>query len=186
MRFTLFCISAPKLPRVMESAAQIQISGNQSDDVVANSTRSNTANAAAFGPVDISATMGAGAPSYTPGVQIWKGAAATLKPRPTIISAVAAMARSPGLLPSAGPIFRMLVDPVAPNMRATPYRKKAVANDPRRKYLMADSALPAFRRRYPARMYVEMEEISSAIKISTSSTADDISTIPTVPNRIRA
>ena len=63
MRFTLFCISAPKLPSVMESAAQIQISGSQSDDVVANSTRSNTANAAALGPVDISATIGAGAPS---------------------------------------------------------------------------------------------------------------------------
>src|ERR1041384_653763 len=120
MRFTLFCISAPKLPSVMESAAQIQISGSQSDDVVANSTRSNTANAAALGPVDINATIGAGAPSYTSGVQMWNGAAATLNPRPTIISAVAAIAKRPGLLPSAGPIFKMLVEPVAPNMSATP------------------------------------------------------------------
>ncbi len=50
---------------------------------------------------------------------------------------------------------------------------------------MDDSALPALRRRYPARTYVEIEEISSAIKISTSSMADDISTMPTVPNRIK-
>src|SRR4030081_1754624 len=146
MRFTLFCMSAPKLPSVIESAAQIQISGNQSDDVVENNTRSKTANAAALGPVDINATIGAGAPSYTSGVQIWKGAAATLKPSPTIISAVAAMASSPGLLPRAGPILRMLVDPVAPNIKATPYKKNAVAKEPSRKYLMADSALPALRR----------------------------------------
>src|SRR6185437_5400178 len=152
MRFTLFCISAPKLPKVMESAAQIQMSGNQPEEVVANRTRSKTAKAAALGPVDISATIGAGAPSYTSGVQIWKGAAATLNPRPTIMSAVAAIANSPELLPSAGPIFKMLVEPVAPNMRAMPYRKNAVANDPSRKYLMADSALPALRRRYPARI----------------------------------
>src|SRR5216684_5681699 len=185
MRLTLFCMSAPKLPIVMDSAAEIQISGYHPVLVVANKTRSITANAAALGPVDIKATTGAGAPSYTSGVHMWKGADATLKPRPTIISATAMKARTPGTrpVPTAMLISSMLVEPVAPNMSATPYRKNAVANDPSRKYLMADSALPAFRRRYPARMYVEMEEISSAIKISTSSTADDISTIPTVPNR---
>src|SRR5262245_19745076 len=90
MRLTLFCMSAPKFPRVMESAAEIQISQNHSVGFVAKSTRSRTANAAAFGPVDIKATIGAGAPSYTSGVQMWKGADATLKPRPTIMNAVAA------------------------------------------------------------------------------------------------
>src|SRR5436190_22093273 len=96
MRFTLFCMSAPKFPSVMESAAQIQIRMNHCDDWVANSTRNSTAYAAALGPVDMSATMGAGAPSYTSGVQTWKGAAATLKPRPIIMRAVAAMASRPG------------------------------------------------------------------------------------------
>ena len=47
----------------MESAAEIQMSQNHRVGVVANSTRSSTAKAAALGPVDISATMGAGAPS---------------------------------------------------------------------------------------------------------------------------
>src|SRR5215467_13751752 len=93
MRLTLFWMSAPKLPSVMESAAEIQMSQNHSVWVVANSTRSSTANAAAFGPVDINATTGAGAPSYTSGVHTWKGAEATLKPSPTIISAVAMKAR---------------------------------------------------------------------------------------------
>src|SRR5215470_14585751 len=78
----------------------------------------------------------------------------------------------------------MFVDPVAPNISATPYRKNAVANDPSRKYFSDDSLLVAERRRNPARMYVEIDEISSAMKISTSSTADDIRHIPTAPNRI--
>ena len=80
----------------------------------------------------------------------------------------------------------MLVDPVAPNIIATPYRKNAVANEPRRKYFNDDSLLDASFRRNPVRMYVEIDEISSAIKINTSSTADDISVIPTTPKRISA
>src|SRR5690242_3862082 len=78
----------------------------------------------------------------------------------------------------------MLVEPVAPYVSATPYRKKAVANDPSRKYLMEASTLPSARRRNPASTYVEIDEISSAMKISTSSTADDISIIPDEPSRI--
>ena len=80
----------------------------------------------------------------------------------------------------------MLVDPVAPNIIATPYRKNAVANEPKRKYFSDDSLLAASFRRNPVRMYVEIDEISSAIKISTSSTADDISAMPTTPKRISA
>src|SRR5215471_2519627 len=47
---------------------------------------SRSANAAAFGPAEKSAVTGVGAPSYTSGVQTWKGAAATLKPSPTRIN----------------------------------------------------------------------------------------------------
>src|SRR5262249_5002560 len=86
--------------------------------------------------------------------------------------------------PSDSPILEMLVEPVAPNISATPYRKKAVANEPSRKYLTDDSLLIADRRRKPARMYVAIEEISSAMKISTNSIADDISIMPTAPKRI--
>src|SRR5207302_10311661 len=150
-----------------------------------NTTRNRTANAAAFGAVDIKPTTGAGAPSYTSGVQTWNGAAATLNPSPTNISAIEVYTSISGRLASSRWLMMsMLVDPVAPNIRATPYRKNAVANDPSRKYLMEDSALVATRRRNPARMYVEIEDISSAMKISTNSTAEDISTMPTVPKRI--
>src|SRR5262249_31830369 len=126
IRLTLFWMRAPKLPRVMESTAEIQMSQNHCMWVVANNTRSSTAKAAALGPVDISATTGAGAPSYTSGVQTWNGAEATLKPRPTIISAVAMKARILTLpldvswWASFSGISSRLVVPVAPNIRATP------------------------------------------------------------------
>src|SRR5450755_720148 len=130
--------------------------------------RSSTANTAALGAVDMNPTTGAGAPSYTSGVHMWKGAAATLKARPTNIKAIPAYART-GIMSvrRVSPITAMLVDPVAPNMSATPYRKKAVANEPNRKYFRDDSLLMAACRRKPARMYVEIEEISSAMKMST-------------------
>src|SRR5579862_8291533 len=87
------CTSAPMLPSAMESAAESHTIQNQPGAPVPKSTRSSTANAAALGPVDISATTGAGEPSYTSGVQTWNGAEATLKPKPTNISPTAKYAR---------------------------------------------------------------------------------------------
>src|SRR5580698_2095881 len=89
MRLTLVCATAAKLPTSMLNTAEIHSAQNQNEPaalVVARIRRSR-ANAAALGPEDISAVTGVGAPSYTSGVQTWKGAAATLKPRPTSISA---------------------------------------------------------------------------------------------------
>ena len=51
--------------------------------------RRKTAKAAALGPAERNAATGVGAPWYTSGAQIWKGAAETLKPRPTNIRAAA-------------------------------------------------------------------------------------------------
>src|ERR1700677_48963 len=93
-RFTLFCTSAPTLPKVMESAAAIKITQNSAGMLMTKTIRSKTAKAAAFGPVDIRPTMGAGAPSYTSGVQTWKGAAETLKQRPMRIRVSAVKARA--------------------------------------------------------------------------------------------
>src|ERR1700757_3486111 len=80
-RFMLVCTSAPRLPANIVSAASTQNAQNQY--CVAAGTvakmRSNSANAAAFGPAEKSAVTGVGAPSYTSGVHTWKGAAATLK-----------------------------------------------------------------------------------------------------------
>ena len=47
----------------MESAAETQINQKRPGALASNRTRSKTANAAALGPVDISPTIGAGAPS---------------------------------------------------------------------------------------------------------------------------
>src|SRR6266481_6112485 len=117
----LSCTSAPTLPSVIERAAETQISQKRPGVLISNRTRSSTANAAAFGPVDINPTIGAGAPSYTSGVQTWKGAEATLKPRPTNMSATATYTRG-GTDPEASdwPMASMLVEPVAPNIIATP------------------------------------------------------------------
>src|SRR5436189_3496094 len=92
MRLTLFWSRAPTLPSVMDNTAETQISHSQALLVVSmapNRMRSSTAKAAAFGPVDIKPTMGAGEPSYTSGVQMWNGAEATLNPMPTNINAIA-------------------------------------------------------------------------------------------------
>ena len=59
------CTSAPKFPANMVSTARIQNAQNQ--NCVAAGTvakmRSNSANAAAFGPAEKSAVTGVGAPS---------------------------------------------------------------------------------------------------------------------------
>src|SRR5271154_1182078 len=146
----LFCTKAPRLPRVMENAAEPQMTQKMAGTSITKTTRSKTANAAALGAVDIKPTIGAGAPSYTSGVQIWKGAAATLKPKPTNMNATATNASiGIGLACKTLLIWLMFVEPVAPNINATPYRKNAVANDPSRKYLSEASALAASCRRNP-------------------------------------
>src|SRR5215472_12096851 len=88
-RLTLSCTSAAMLPMDIDSAAAAQISAMRPGACVWNMTRRSTAKTAAFGAVDMNATTGEGAPSYTSGVQMWNGAAATLNPMPTNINATA-------------------------------------------------------------------------------------------------
>src|SRR3954471_23999244 len=88
-RFTLLWTRAPTLPKVMDSAAATHKNQNRPGALISKTTRSSTANAAAFGAVDMKPTTGTGAPSYTSGVHTWNGATATLNPRPTNISAIA-------------------------------------------------------------------------------------------------
>src|SRR5438874_1141579 len=104
-------------------------------------TRNKTANPAAFGPTDMNPVTGVGAPSYTSGVQMWNGATATLKQSAIIISAADNSTRLSGVfeLRSACAMPVGFVLPVAPKIRATPYRKNAEENDPSRKYFSADS-----------------------------------------------
>src|ERR1700682_4483115 len=69
-RLTFCCTSAPTFPSVIDRAAATQISQSRPGALASNMTRSRTANAAALGAVDMKPTTGAGAPSYTSGVQI--------------------------------------------------------------------------------------------------------------------
>src|ERR1017187_9761550 len=117
-RLTLFCTSAPMLPIDIDSTAETQIIQNHPGAPVANSTRSSTAKAAAFGPVDMNATTGAGEPSETSGVQTWKGAEATLKPSPTNIRATARYVSTETWVFRISPLTYILVDPAEPNTMA--------------------------------------------------------------------
>src|ERR1022692_3262750 len=92
MRLTLDCSSAAKFPMVIETSAEIHTSGSQVAEIGSKAVmkiRRNTAKAAAFGPAERKAVTGVGAPWYTSGAQIWKGATETLNPSPTNIRAAA-------------------------------------------------------------------------------------------------
>src|SRR5581483_12519193 len=92
----LVCMSAAKFPTSMVNSAEAHTNGSQrfvmGENEVMN-TRRKTAKAAALGPADMNRVTGAGAPWYTSGAQIWKGAAETLKAKPTNMSAAAVPAR---------------------------------------------------------------------------------------------
>src|SRR3982750_3914749 len=91
-RLMFDCVSAAKLPMIMVSSAENQRYGSQRSAMGPNAVtkmRIRIANAAAFGPADMNALTGAGAPWYTSGAQTWNGAAETLNAKPTSISATA-------------------------------------------------------------------------------------------------
>src|SRR6266567_2018935 len=118
MRLTSRWSRAPRLPTVMDRAASIHMRMGQRcciEGKVVKVMRRRTAKAAALGAVDMRPTTGEGAPWYTSGVQTWKGAAETLKPRPMMMRARAVKA-SLGVAVVARPwaIAKMDVDPVAP------------------------------------------------------------------------
>src|SRR6478609_3734364 len=133
MRFKLVCTMADKFPKNMLSAAATHSAQNHRGGAASTLARmrSASANAAALGPVDSRAVTGAGAPSYTSGVQSWNGAAATLKAKPIkmnprpIFKSECAESLANGVMRSR------CVEPVAPNDNAIPYRKNAVAKEPR-------------------------------------------------------
>src|SRR5579883_1221852 len=96
MRLMLDWVSAAKFPMIMVSSAEDHTNGSQRLEIgrkAVMKTRKKTANAAALGPADMNSVTGAGAPWYTSGAQIWKGAAETLNANPTNISAAAVLAR---------------------------------------------------------------------------------------------
>src|SRR5256885_7662018 len=68
------------------STASIALQSTLSGPSAPTSTRMMAANAAAFGPTDMNAVAGVGAPSYASGVHWWNGTTAALKPRPTVTS----------------------------------------------------------------------------------------------------
>ena len=83
------CWMATRLPSVIVRAARITKSGCQlataGRKAVLNK-RKSSAKPAAFDATAMKAVMGVGAPSYTSGVHMWKGTAATLNPSPAVTS----------------------------------------------------------------------------------------------------
>src|SRR5438477_3467175 len=108
IRFTFVWASATTFPAVMVIAASTANTADQSrasGPIPDTSTRRIAANAAAFGPTDMNAVAGVGAPSYASGVHWWNGTTAALKPRPTVTRA-SAMIVGPFAIP---PAFRAAV-----------------------------------------------------------------------------
>src|SRR2546430_6913624 len=92
IRLVLPWTSATTLPAVIVTAASSAITTLQSTSSGPSApTRTGriAANAAAFGPTDMNAVAGVGAPSYASGVHWWNGTTAALKPSPTVTSASA-------------------------------------------------------------------------------------------------
>src|SRR3972149_3670328 len=88
MRLMLDCAMAATLPSVIVSAERTTATGTQSaarEGKADTNTRNSAANPPAFAPTDMNAVTTDGAPSYTSGVHLWKGTAATLKPRSPLI-----------------------------------------------------------------------------------------------------
>src|SRR5919197_3751130 len=94
IRFVFVCASATTFPAVIVTAARTAktiVQSTPSGPRAPTSTRRIAANAAAFGPTDMNAVAGVGAPSYASGVHWWNGTTAALNPRPTVTSASATM-----------------------------------------------------------------------------------------------
>src|SRR4030067_3514564 len=85
MRLTFVCTRAKRLPTSMVATDRTMKSTPHFTAVPGKATMNAvrmTENAAAFGPTEKKAATGVGAPWYTAGVHIWKGAAEILKARP--------------------------------------------------------------------------------------------------------
>src|SRR5262245_20914608 len=99
MRLMFGCTTAITFPRIIVKAAISQIAEAQRswmEGKADKNTRNSTANPAAFGPTDMNPVTGVGAPSYTSGVQMWNGAAATLKQSAMSINAAESSTRLSG------------------------------------------------------------------------------------------
>src|ERR1700736_921414 len=90
MRFTLFCVRAATLPSTIDTIATKMMRLDHLSYVELKTpvnTRMNAANAATFVATLMKVVTFVGEPWYTSGDQKWNGAAVTLNPNPTIISA---------------------------------------------------------------------------------------------------
>ncbi len=149
MRFTSVCTTASTDPTTNVNIARTTTTGRQSSDRLeraSENTRRRATNAAVFPTEPISAVIGVGAPWYTSAVQVWNGTSETLNPKPTRSNAIPAsnIADDPPSTMSferLAAIASMLVEPVAPNTSATPYKKNAEAKPPSTKYLSPASPL---------------------------------------------
>ncbi|OLC11115.1 MAG: hypothetical protein AUH39_00355 [Chloroflexi bacterium 13_1_40CM_67_9] len=120
IRFVFVCASATMFPPVIVTAARIArtvLQSTPSGPRAPTRTRRIAAKAAAFGPTDMNAVAGVGAPSYASGVHWWNGTIAALKPRPTVMRASATIV-GPFAMPCAARTFAIVAKSVA---FVTPY-----------------------------------------------------------------
>src|SRR5215472_1952960 len=104
-------------------------------------TRRSSAKDAALDPTDRYAVTVVGAPSYASGAHIWKGAADTLKSKPTeVVTRARKVSGSEALrCPRAPAMARRFVDPESPYSRENPNARKPLENAPSNRYFKAAS-----------------------------------------------
>src|SRR5262245_37367154 len=139
MRLMLSCVSAEKFPTTIVTTATIirtPPSGIARLSTPLTSSRRKAPKAATLTVVAMKVVTGGGDPSYTSGTHMWNGAAPILKQKPATRKSVPRCRR---WLPCAAASDDTTVVPVAPQTSDTPYRKSDDANEPRTKYLSADS-----------------------------------------------
>ena len=180
------------LPPRSVTRARAKISWRQSLEYWASAVyriRNSAANPAAFVADAMKAVTGLGEPSYTSGVHMWNGTAATLKASPTksrtmpaisVPSLTSTRVARKAWMPSSD------VVPVAPYTSATPYKKIAEENAPSTKYLMPASSERARVRSYAARTYSGIDSTSSATNTTMRSFAPAMTNMPAADMRTSA
>src|SRR4029078_3684656 len=155
IRLTFDCTTPTTDPTIIVATATshtMPLHSARSGSKADRNTRTNVANAAAFTPVDMNPVTAGGAPSYASGVHMWNGTAATLNGSPT--TKMPSASNCTGVADTACAATRLWtrsrrVLPARPYVNAIPYRKKALENAPRRKYLSAASVDVSDVRRIP-------------------------------------
>ena len=123
MRTMLVWRRATRLPRIIDAAARIQMTGCHMSAFGKNpkiTTDSSATNPPAFDATERKAVTGVGAPSYVSGAQKWNGTALTLNANPTMVRKPATRSSGSSIVRTRAAMSVSSVEPVRPNTSDMP------------------------------------------------------------------